>query len=347
MQVTIMRKSIRLGKASIQLCLAMMILGAALSGCSGSHSGQRYPVISPENAGQLTPLAVIPVGGFAGDIAWLSDDRIAVSTAQGISIYQIDSPEPLQVVPCCEHSYLDFDPENNILAAIVYGYNISLWDIEARTELGELHGHTASITEIRFSPDGRLLVSSSSDGTIRIWDVARREAIHILEEDQRGVWNLMMSPDGSFVVSAGLDGSAHFWDVATGDEIGASQPLIGFFTSLSPDGEDLLVMDGATGEVFLWPIEEGLRGEVENPVPLPLQSGSFDIGFSPNGTLIALGDLDNNVAIFDLADNEVLATLSGHSSLVLRVAFNPAGTLLASYAGRQDGTLRIWGVPQE
>ena len=58
-----------------------------------------------------------------------------------------------------------------LLAAAYDDHTIHLWDVLTQEEIGELYGHSNSITDLRFTPDGRLLISSSLDGTIRLWGV--------------------------------------------------------------------------------------------------------------------------------------------------------------------------------
>lgn len=71
-------------------------------------------------------------------------------------------------------------------------------------------------------------------------------------------------------------------------------------------------------------------------------SGSVEcVAFSPDSKLLASGDQDGGVRVWDVGTGQGLFTLSGHTSGIMSLAFSPDG-LLAS--GSNDGTVKVWSV---
>ncbi len=63
------------------------------------------------------------------------------------------------------------------------------------------------------------------------------------------------------------------------------------------------------------------------------------VAVSPDGRLLAAGDKEGSVRLYDLAAGEELKVLTGHLDEVTDVAFNPSGNLLASSS--LDGSIRL------
>lgn len=68
------------------------------------------------------------------------------------------------------------------------------------------------------------------------------------------------------------------------------------------------------------------------------------IAISPDGTLLAAGNEDGSIFLWDPITHEELFHLH-HPGGVLSLAFSPDGSLLAS-GGEWDGTIRLWDITQ-
>ena len=71
-------------------------------------------------------------------------------------------------------------------------------------------------------------------------------------------------------------------------------------------------------------------------------SGVLATTFSADGQVLATGDSNGDVRLWQVADGQPLQTLQGHSDWVRTVAFNPEGTLLAS--GSDEYTIFLWDL---
>jgi WD40 repeat protein len=70
--------------------------------------------------------------------------------------------------------------------------------------------------------------------------------------------------------------------------------------------------------------------------------GSQSIAFSPDGNLLATGDRDGEVTLWNVADGTQLRQMGQDSFYVECLAFSPDGGTLA--AGSDDGAVRLWRV---
>ncbi len=70
--------------------------------------------------------------------------------------------------------------------------------------------------------------------------------------------------------------------------------------------------------------------------------GIFSVAFSPNGKLLATGDTNNEIRVYQVMDGQQMLTCKGHVGWIRSVAFSPNEDIIAS--GGDDQTVRLWNV---
>ncbi len=66
----------------------------------------------------------------------------------------------------------------------------------------------------------------------------------------------------------------------------------------------------------------------------------YSVAFSPDGCLLALGDINGVVQVWDSRTGKVIVLCRGHQNMVRSVVFSPDGQILAS--GSSDHTIKLW-----
>ncbi|CAG0928282.1 hypothetical protein PLCT1_00691, partial [Planctomycetaceae bacterium] len=107
----------------------------------------------------------------------------------------------------------DLDVQRGIFVAPGANHALKVYDIDTGMELGELAGHTDTVTRAFFSPDRKRLVTLSTDKTARVWDLATRTEIAQRAVGRTNdVIGITFSGDGREVICVGEDGQIVAWD---------------------------------------------------------------------------------------------------------------------------------------
>ncbi|MCA1703595.1 MAG: WD40 repeat domain-containing protein, partial [Actinobacteria bacterium] len=209
-------------------------------------------------------------------------------------------------------------PGNRFLAAPGPGSNdVSLWDLQNGRRTSVLSGHTAAAFPLAFSPNGELLATGGIDKTARLWDAASGRPIAVLTSHDAPVFKGTFSSDGQRLVTASSDKTAVVWSV--------------------PRGERLAVLRG----------HGGLFEEFGEDARTAISSAQF----SPDGTLVVTASDDKTARVWDAADGQTLAVLTGHHAPVVSAEWSPDGQYVATTSSglklpgddrTVDATLRVW-----
>ncbi|MDX2078493.1 MAG: WD40 repeat domain-containing protein [bacterium] len=335
----------------ILLSLVVLCLPIITSAQTPIFSAEN-PIITPENASQITQLAMIGRGA-PSRIAYSPDaSRIAVSTTIGVWLYDT----------------ANLDAEPRLLAdATQYGW----------------------ISDVEFSPDSRFIVAGigaefaeASDGMVRLWDVQTGELINRFQHDAT-VWHVAYSPDGQFIATGARTGIVQIWHIQTGK---VAQTLLGdeevYITSLtySPDGRSILASyvsdNDAYDKIIVWNIFTGepffeINHETNHAIyspdgqfiatsgadlviwdaqtgdqlhNFPINADMYDLVYSPDGQfIVAPISTDENIAIYDAQTGEVIDLMRGHEALVFDITYSPDGRYLVSRSF-SDTTIKVWDM---
>ncbi len=259
----------------------------------------------------LAELDAIAVGGEDGSLRLIDQttrqERWQVQ-AHGDWVHRLAlSPDGTAIASTPFH----FPPE------AVADFRLRLWDVRDGSELAsgesrDANGKGLDVRDVDFLPDGTPM-TIHADGGIRTW---RRDGNRLVPEERYrlGTTRLdafALARDGrTFVVTGSAD---------TG--------------RFSADGSPVL-----ESSIHLWRVGE--------PAPYASLGGlevfMHDTEIDPDGRIAVVASQDGRIRMFELASGRYVGDLVGHTSMVVSLAFNPSGTLLAS-AGI-DLTVSIWDM---
>lgn len=154
----------------------------------------------------------------------------------------------------------------------------------------------------------------------------------------------------ALVVSIALGITAYFQrQVAVANEKTANANFLGAQTNLliTTDFQQSLLLGIESFRFMDKSITRGalLDASAANPAILQYLEGhtnqAFAVAFSPNGQILASGDFDGTILLWDVATGKQIGQpLTGHTDTIYSLAFSPDGKTLAS----SSNTIMLWDV---
>jgi WD40 repeat protein len=238
-----------------------------------------------------------------------------------------------------------FDPSGKHLLTAGKDRTARVWDVRSGAVLRTMqNGRTGGdwVESARFDASGRYVLAAGDDGKVRIWKLSTGAPPTVLGGAEGGpLHDAAFSPDGRLVAAGGQMGTVRVWRwrprelVRTLGHPGDGTRVVDG-VAFSPDGR--LIAAARDRTVRFWRSDDG-NSVVVLPAPHPLTSIAFD----PTGELLAAGDANGAVSIWEVGTQQLLTRFTGHSQLVSGVAFSADGRYLATVG--EDGIAKVWTVP--
>lgn len=230
-------------------------------------------------------------------------------------------------------------PDGQVVAGASSDRSTWLWDARSGAVIGALPQPTPA-TAVRWIAGG--LVVAGTDGSVRLWQYPTASAGGVRAQQ----FTAAFSDDGRWAGTAGRDG-ARLIRLRAGAPVGdpvvvPAPPGSGRLTgalAFAPGGRKVALgaTEVAAHVVDLTATPPAVVATLGGPTGLVEQ-----VAYSADGRLLAAGNDDNVVLLFDAGSGRLLATVRGPDSYVYSVAFSPDSRTLA--VGSVDTTVRLYDV---
>ena len=237
-------------------------------------------------------------------------------------------------------------PDSQLLAAANQQNEVKIWDLSKQQShclhspvaISTLCGHQSLVSSIEFSPDGNLLVTTGQDWSVRLWNTHSWQEVYHWQGYTNSNVLVAFEPDGNRLITTAVDGIAWIWDVRTGKILrtlpGNDRGI--FAADYNPHRK---LFASATWDRTI-EIRDTQTGQLVDALSAH-QGNILQVRYSPNGKWLASSGMDNKICLWD-EQEELVATLLGHSTFVRALVFCPDSKLLAT--GCYDGYWRLWDL---
>ena len=245
-------------------------------------------------------------------------------------------------------SSVAMSPDGKSALSVDTGKELKLWDLATGREIRSFQGQHSWITSIAISPDGRTILSGDKYDRLTLWDLGSGRIIRSIMKRVAPVSSAAFRPRSRHVLTGDSGGTVRLWSLVTGRQIWAFEGS-GAVTSIAVSADGMNVLAGNDRGVLYWVGSEirpfqGHSDQVLAPTSVAISAdGKTGLSAGIDHELVpkAPATYQNKLKLWDLATQQQIRTLEGHSSEVSAVAISPNGKTALS-GGR--GELKLWDL---
>lgn len=293
-------------------------------------------VIDPD--GQI--LQELPEHGLSNGVGSWNNDTLVTCGADGkIRVHQLAAPASLTEIALgktwIEHA--KWSPGGAHLA-IGLGKSLLVLDADGN-KIADFADHKSTVCDFAWNPKNPREIASVCDGGAHLWRLGEEKSFARFDWGGASLiaaW----SPDGRWVVTGDQTPSVHLYDFTRHHPL----HIQGYETkvkALSFNATSTRLASGGGPLVTVWDCT-GVAGP-EGSVPKQIQGHAKDsiaLDYHPTEDLLASGGQDGLLILFRPETRTTAVALEKLKSAVTSVAWNPAGTHLAS--GTEDGSVYLF-----
>jgi len=213
------------------------------------------------------------------------------------------------------------------------------WAMDSKEQtLQVVYSGTDIIDVLTVSPDASWLAMGSENSTIKMIPLKGNGTGYDMTGIKSKIKSLIFSYDGKYLYSASLDGKILKWDIAarTNTNISDGSMLITSI-DISKNGKYLAGIS-SDGNVVLWNPEVKSDNFRLNTSKKNIKV----IRFNPDNNLLAIGDVNGNVELWDISQNKMISEVKAHTAQINDIRFNT--TLKQMATASTDKTLKIFNI---
>jgi len=291
--------------------------------------------------------------------AILTTDSQTILYSEGFRIGRLDVANLLAYQPLSDdHTFISLDRSNyyqsvswliaspfGLIAASQQEKGITVWDSQTGEVVYDIPPITQRLSRGAFHPYQNWL-TALDDGDLYVWDMETGEQIQTIALDEAiNSFDYDTNDDRLVLTTYSTNDDLYDATVYVYDTVSWTQMNISIYEAMNHPLKVIAVPDGR----MVWSTQlEGdnnLIHDIDSEAEMILDSDNYisHLYFSPDSRLI-LAQTGFNFSLWNYETGDKLATLQGHTDWAFPT-WSPDGRAIISASG--DGTIRVWGVPND